>query len=44
MKKKTLPVMLSAVLTVTMLAGCGDSAETDGGVASKEPEIKTENT
>ena len=34
--------MLSAVLTATMLAGCGDSVETDGGGMSGEPEADHE--
>lgn len=38
MKKKILAVMLSAVLTVTMLAGCGDSVETGGTAETKGTE------
>lgn len=50
MKKKILGVMLSAVLTATMLVGCGDSVETGESAESgvnkpqgsllEEPETK----
>ena len=41
MKKKILTIMLSVVLTVTMLVGCGDSVETGGRAERRERESRT---
>ena len=43
MKKKILAVMLSAVMAVTMLVGCGDSVETGGRAERKKTEIQDTN-
>lgn len=44
MKKKILAVMLSAILTVTMLVGCGDSVETGGTAETTGMEAKEQET
>ena len=43
MKKKILAVMLSVVMAVTMLVGCGDSVETGGRAERKKTETQDKN-